>query len=218
MQLIVFFCRQFCAPSNIDYVATMVDEMETQLALAYTVWILLQLLSAPHAYYLPSSSEEDDDRDTLGEIVACIGQPVYDPLHDIRALLHNYRLCTSLTTFDDDLGYWVKRRSMTWFWRFLLSEYDDTRWVQMFRMTKTVVYALADFLRPHVMKKDTNYRLAIPMVIQVACCLFKLTHGAFLFICSEIFAVGKSTVSAILRDVVHVINDTLRHELIWPTG
>ena len=65
---------------------------------------------------------------------------------------------------------------------------------------------------------NTKFRLAIPVIIQVACCLFKLTQGASLFICSEMFAIGKSTVSAILRDVVHAINDTMRQELTWPTG
>ena len=32
------------------------------------------------------------------------------------------------------------------------------------------------------------------------------------------FAIGKSTVSAILREVVHAINDSLCHELSWPIG
>ena len=99
-----------------------------------------------------------------------------------------------------------------------MSEYDNNRWVQMFRMSKAAVFSLSNILRPHVQKKDTRYRFAVPVVIRVAVTLFKLTHSASLFICSEMFAVGKSTVSAILRDVVHVINDTLKHELSWPTG
>ena len=99
-----------------------------------------------------------------------------------------------------------------------MEEYDDTRWLQMFRMNKSTVFALADLLTPHVYKKDTRYRVAIPVVIRVACTLFKLTHGASLFICSEIFAIGKSTVCAILRDVVHAINEALRQNISWPTG
>ena len=138
-----------------------------------------------------------------------------DPHAEMQAALQNFRLCTSLNVFDDDLGFWVKPRSTTWFSRFLLS---DIRWVQMFRFTKPAVFALADLLRPTIQKKDTKYRLAIPVVIRVACCLFKLTHGASLFICSEMFAIGRSTVSCILRDVVHAINDTLVHELTWSRG
>ena len=32
------------------------------------------------------------------------------------------------------------------------------------------------------------------------------------------FAIGRSIVSVVLRDVVHAINNTSRHELMWPTG
>ena len=88
----------------------------------------------------------------------------------------------------------------------------------MFRLTKPAVFALADLLRPTIQKKDTKYKLAIPVVIRVACCLFKLTHSASLFICSEMFAIGRSTVTCILRDVVHAINETLAHVLTWRRG
>jgi hypothetical protein len=60
--------------------------------------------------------------------------------------------------------------------------------------------------------------MAVPVLVRVACTLFKLIHGASLFICSEMFAVGRSTVSLILREVVCVINDTLHHEFMWPAG
>ena len=50
----------------------------------------------------------------------------------------------------------------------------------------------------------------------MACTLFKLTHGAFLFVCSEIFVVKKSIVSLIVRDVVFAINKALRHKIAWP--
>jgi len=176
------------------------------------------LLSAPQALYLPSPPKEDE---TNNEVLTIIGdileEPVHDPLLDMSTALMNFRLCTLFHLFEDDMGFWVKPRSTTWFSRFLISEYDDTRWMHMFRMTKSSVFALVDVLRPHVQKKDTKYRLAIPVVIRVACCLFKLTHGASLFVCSEMFAIGKSTVSAILREVVHAINDTLIQELQWPT-
>ena len=99
-----------------------------------------------------------------------------------------------------------------------MAEYDDKRWLEMFRMTKGLVFALSDLLAPHVCRKDTKYRVAIPVLIRIACTLFKLTHRAFLFICSEMFAIGKSTVCSILRDVVHAVNDTLRHNITWPTG
>ena len=188
-------------------------------ALTFAAWLLLQLLNAPQAVYItPKIEEEDDGTDTLLPMVELASEPGPDPNDIIRSALHNFRLCISFNIFDDDLGYWVKPRSTTWFSRFLLGEYDDNRWIHMFCMTKPAVFALADLLRPSVQRKDTRYRLAIFVLIRVACCLFKLTHGASLFICSKMFAIGKSTVSAILREVVHAINDTLKHELTWPSG
>jgi hypothetical protein len=119
---------------------------------------------------------------------------------------------------SEDLGFWVKPRSTTWFSRFLLGQYREERWIQMFRMTKPAVFALSDLLKPHVQKQDTRYRLAIPVLVRVAVTLFKLTHGASLFVYSEMFVVGKSTCSIILRETVRAINDCLRHEIQWPSG
>ena len=88
----------------------------------------------------------------------------------------------------------------------------------MFRMSKSSVFALSELLREHVHRHDTKYRIAIPALICDACTLFKLTHGASLIIWSEMFALGKSTMSLFLRDVVHAINECLRNEISWPTG
>jgi hypothetical protein len=54
--------------------------------------------------------------------------------------------------------------------------------------------------------------------VRVAVTLFKLTHGASLFVCSEMFDVGKSTCSAILRETVRAINECLQYEIQWPNG
>jgi hypothetical protein len=136
----------------------------------------------------------------------------------LRTTLHNYRICTAFMFFEEDLGFWVKPRSTTWFSCFLLEQYDNNRWVQMFRMTKPAVFALAGLLKPHVEKADTKYRLAVPVIVRVACTLFKLSHAANYTICSEMFAIGRSTVSKLLREVVHAINVTMRHKIVWPSG
>lgn len=187
---------------------------------AFTAWLLLQLL---HDQRQPSGAltfgEADDNAfEELSVITNSLMGPVYDASALFSASLSNFRLCTLATVFDEDVRFWVRPRSTTWFSRFLLEQYDDERWVQMFRMSKRAVVALAHLLRPHVERQNTKYRLAIPVLIRVACTLFKLTHGASLIVCSEMFAVGRSTVSIILRDVVNAINDGMREEISWPTG
>jgi len=84
-------------------------------------------------------------------------------------------------------------------------------------MTKNSVFSLAELLKPAIQKKNTKYRLSIPVLIRVACTLFKLTHGANLTVCSETFAVGRSTVCKMMREGVHAINDSLKHEVSWPS-
>ena len=187
------------------------------MALASTV--LLLLMSANKSFDLPTPEDsEDSDDELLQSIMQTPPESSFDMEAVARAALHNFRLCSVFFILDDDLGYWVKPRSTTWFSRFLLNQYDDERWITMFRMTKPAVQTLAELLKPVVQKKDTKYRLAIPVLVQVACTLFKLTHGASLFICSEMFAMGRSTVSLVLRDVVQAINVTLRSEIAWPSG
>jgi hypothetical protein len=88
----------------------------------------------------------------------------------------------------------------------------------MFRMTKPVVFVLSDLLKPHIQKQGAKYCLAIPVLVCVAVTLFKLTHGASLFVCSEMFHVGKKTCSTILRQTVRGINNCFCHEINWPIG
>ena len=121
-------------------------------------------------------------------------------------------------SFDVDLRFWVKPQSIVWFLCFLLQQYNEDHWLKIFCMSKPALFSLAKLLEPIVKKHDTKYRLSIPTVVRVACTIFKLTHGASLLICSEFFAVGRSIVSLMLREVVQAINVALRSEISWPTG
>lgn len=136
----------------------------------------------------------------------------------VASVLHDFRIAHATTLLDQELGWWVLPRSTSWFSRFVLQEYDDNRWLENFRLSKSAVFSLTNLLCPHIEKANTHYRLAIPPIVRVACTLFKLCQGASLLLCSEFFAIGTSTASGIIRDVVKAINDELRHEISWPTG
>jgi hypothetical protein len=90
------------------------------------------------------------------------------------AALHDYKLATELLCFDDDLRYWVKSRYTLWFSQFLLSIYDDSRWIEFFRMDKGNVANLCYRIRFAIEKQNTKYRLAVPVEVRVCCCLYKL--------------------------------------------
>ena len=134
------------------------------------------------------------------------------------AALYSYQLCNNLLLGDHELGYWVKPRSTTWFSRFVVEEYNDDRWSCLFRMTKASIFELSNRLRPLIQKQNTKYRLAIPVVVRVACTLLKLAHATNMRMCSEMFAIGMSTVSNVIHDTCRAINIALRHEISWPTG
>jgi hypothetical protein len=134
------------------------------------------------------------------------------------AALHHVRMLSIFSVVEEDLGFWVRPRSTTWFSRFVVEEFEDDRWIQCFQTTKRAVFSLAEMLRPQIQRRDTRYRLAIPVLVRVCCTLFKLAQGCSIFICFEFFAVGKTTVSQMLRDTVYAINETLRHKLTWPNG
>ena len=121
-------------------------------------------------------------------------------------------------SFDVDLRFWVKPQSTVWFLCFLLQQYNEDHWLKIFCMSKPALFSLAKLLEPIVKKQDTKYQLSILAVVRVACNISKLTHGASLLICSKLFAVGRSTVSLMLREVVQAINVALRSETSWSTG
>ena len=112
----------------------------------------------------------------------------------------------------------MKPRSTTWFSWFVIEEYDDDQWSSLFRMTKASVLELSHQLRPFIQKQNTKYRLAISIVVRVACKLLKLAHAINTRLCSELFAIGMSTMSNVIQNTCRAINIALRHEIAWPTG
>ena len=190
---------------------------DASTASSFNVWLLMLLLHVQGNASLtsPPTTEEDDD-----EVTAVLkfvdNSPAVNIVPLLQTSIQNFQFCSAVNMFDEEITYWVRPRSTTWFSRFLIEQYDSSRWLSMFRMTKDAVFALAQMLEPHVQKKDTNYRLAVPVLVRVCCALFKLTHGANYTICSEMFAIGRSTVSKILREVVQAINECCRDEIKWP--
>jgi hypothetical protein len=136
----------------------------------------------------------------------------------VASVLHDFRLAHARTILDDELRFWVRPRSTTWFSQFLLHEYYDDRWVANFRFTKVAVFYMAAVLAPHCEHQDTRYRRAVPMRVRVACAHYKLVQGTSFLICSELFAIGQSTVSMCLRDIIHAVNVEFRAEMSFPQG
>lgn len=114
-------------------------------AIAFSLWVLLLILNSTEAPVFPQLMEPDaDDEDPVAVLADNVEGRFHDAHNEMRAMLHHFRLCLAFNFLDEDIGFWVKPRSTTWFSRFLLEQYDNARWVQMFRMTKPVVLALSE--------------------------------------------------------------------------
>ena len=180
--------------------------------------LLMILLNAHNVLAMASIPIEASTQDEL-RVHMEEGLRHIDNMYSISiAALYSFQLWNNLLLLDHELGYWVKPRSTTWFSRFVVEEYDDARWSSLFRMTKSSVFELSNQLRPLIQKQNTKYRLAIPVVVRVACTLLKLAHATNTRLCSELFAIGMSTVSNVIHDTCRAINIALRHEIAWPTG
>jgi len=187
------------------------DEMESFLL---PIVVLLENIASVFANPVLPPSDDAVGRNSHSEVE----NSFINMDNIVSSVLYDFRLRHSGVLLGDDLSYWVKPRSTTWFSRFLLQEYDDGRWVENFRMSKDGVRSLASILSPHLYKQDTNYRRAIPVLVRVALALYKITQGATLLQVSEAFAVGKSMASYIIREFIVAVNVQLRNQIAWPTG
>jgi hypothetical protein len=52
----------------------------------------------------------------------------------------------------------------------------------------------------------------------MSCAIYKLAHGANFLISSKLFAIGKSTTTLVLHEVVDVMNVIFKKLLSWPNG
>lgn len=102
--------------------------------------ILLLLLNAHHTLSLLREVYENEDESDDEMAIVHIAAELSTAAHAVAmTALRHYRIFTVLAGLEEDLGFWVKPRSTTWFATFLLHEYDDERWIQMFRMSKCSV-------------------------------------------------------------------------------
>ncbi|CAM5077364.1 unnamed protein product [Eretmochelys imbricata] len=105
--------------------------------------------------------------------------------------------------------FWVRETSTDWWDRIMLQVWDDSQWLQNFRMRKGTFMELCDLLSPARWRKNTKMRAALTVEKRVAIALWKLaTPDSYLSVGNQ-FGVGKSTVGAAVMQVAHAIKDLL---------
>ncbi|XP_059474470.1 uncharacterized protein LOC132196083 [Neocloeon triangulifer] len=97
----------------------------------------------------------------------------------------------------------------TGYWEQVMPHLCDERFQKAFRLSKTSFYELVGELKPFMEKTDTNFRKAIPMDKRVAIAIYCLKSTCTPEDVSNIFRVGVSTVSEILHEFCHYVNEIL---------
>lgn len=65
-------------------------------------------------------------------------------------------------------NYWKYLGRSEWFSEVVLPLWDQSMWIENFRMTKQTLFEIADELRPYLLRKDTVMRSAISVEERVA--------------------------------------------------
>eukprot|EP01018_Ginkgo_biloba_P026608 Gb_15989 [translate_table: standard] len=96
------------------------------------------------------------------------------------------------TSSQLDNGWWVKPRSLVWFDRFLCEVYDDNRWVEILRVSRSTFVWLCDQVQSDIEKHTSNWRLPIPVTCRVGAALYRLASGCALLAAGAKFRLGAS--------------------------
>jgi hypothetical protein len=75
------------------------------------------------------------------------------------------------------------------------------------------VKQLIEKLQYKMEKKYTKYKCDVPVSIGVACSLYKLAHVVEYLLCSELFAIGKSTFHLVLHKFIHAMNKIFNNQV-----
>ena len=117
-----------------------------------------------------------------------------------------------------DARWYVKPRSTCWFEEYLFNIYTPDMFYDILRMRRRTFDRLVHDLRPFIQGQQTHWRQPIGVEKKVVVTLFKLMHGVAIPLVADKAALGKSTVSEILRQVCSAVSIHFGHLVAWPVG
>ena len=100
-----------------------------------------------------------------------------------------------------------------------LTDWPNSMFTANLRMSRGTFFWLCDELAPHIRRKNTNYRKAIPVPVRVAITLWRLASNVEYRTLGHLFGVGVSTAGAIVRQCCEVIGQQLMPKFVkFPQG
>ncbi|XP_050773769.1 uncharacterized protein LOC127031078 isoform X2 [Gopherus flavomarginatus] len=104
--------------------------------------------------------------------------------------------------------FWAWETSTDWWDRIVLRVWDDSQWLQNFRMHKGTFMELCDLLSPALKRKNTKMRAALRVHKRVAIALWKFAMPNSHRSVGHQFGVGKSVGAAVIQ-VANAIKELL---------
>ncbi len=127
-------------------------------------------------------------------------------------------LACALMALNGRRQWWVRPRTDDWAANWLMARADEATWVRMMGMRSDTFDMLLQHIEPHIARRDTNYRAAIPAYVRLGATLRFLRTGDSYVTLSALFGIGETTLGEIVPEVCGVIYRQLYHKLIgWPT-
>lgn len=94
-------------------------------------------------------------------------------------ILHLFKIsCAYEFLGNQEFGDWVKAKSTTWYFDFLMIQYDNHHWIEHFWVSKKFVQRLTLKLSPLMEKRNIRFQIIMHVNICMAYSLYKLVHTA----------------------------------------
>jgi hypothetical protein len=107
----------------------------------------------------------------------------------------------------------MKAKSTTWYFYFLVSQYNVSRWIEHSESSKTF-----RILKHLMEKKDMSYKCVVPIGIHIMYSFLKNSCGIGYHHWNKIFAIRKLTIHLVLQEFINVVNVVFKHHIKWPKG
>jgi len=110
------------------------DMFENPIEVLSMVTVMVVLLLNTNRALSLSATEGSEDEILLDQDMMMMNMEIGSKGMDAMTCttLMHYYLWNTLPFLNEELGFWVKLSSTTWFSRFFIHKYDDSRWMQLF--------------------------------------------------------------------------------------
>ena len=98
-------------------------------------------------------------------------------------------------------------------------DWEENQNLQHFRLSKDTFWYLIQTFGKYFEKQDTHLRRALPPAKRLAVVLHWLAQASSLSELAALYAIGKSTVVAVVHQGIAILHERLVHDaILFPTG